>query len=173
MEDILLNLVELRKLNIVGIKVELTNSQSKNFLIIRDIWKRFNSKLRELNYREKGRWEKFAITFRDNNILYYMPSIKKPENIDVPDCMTTKEIKEGKYIKFEHKGPMADLKITIQHIYKNILPRQSLLIETEEKAGLIHFERYNYKFKWDDPSSIIELYLPLHTTQDTQLEFIF
>ena len=56
---------------------------------------------------------------------------------------------------------MQDLKQTLNHIYKTIIPDLNLNIEDHENTGFLHFEKYDYRFQWNNPKSVIEIYLPL------------
>ena len=66
---------------------------------------------------------------------------------------------------FSNKGKMEDIKNTIFEIYKVILPKSNLKIEDQTKAGFIHFEKYDYRFKWNKSDSIIDIYLPIKTNK--------
>jgi predicted transcriptional regulator YdeE len=78
--------------------------------------------------------------------------------------MRTTIIKQGRYAKFVHVGSMNEIKATIYNIYKNIIPATDLKIETNEEAGLLNFEKYDYRFKWNNKKSLLEIYLPVNTS---------
>lgn len=42
----------------------------------------------------------------------------------------------------------------------------NLKIEDHTKTGFIHFEKYDCRFKWNNPNSIIDIYLPLKRTNE-------
>jgi predicted transcriptional regulator YdeE len=89
-----------------------------------------------------------------------------PIKVDnIPDHFIKKEIPKGEYEIFTHKGEMENVKNTIFEIYKVILPTANLKIEAQTKTGFIHFEKYDYRFKWNKPTSEIDIYLPLNTNK--------
>ncbi|MCP4688328.1 MAG: hypothetical protein GY859_09765 [Desulfobacterales bacterium] len=92
-----------------------------------------------------------------------MAAIQFTGDMIAPSHMTRKDIPRGRYARFTHTGDMRHLKSTIYHIYKRTLPGQNLRPESRGKAGLIHFERYDNRFRWSRPDSIIEVYVPLET----------
>ena len=155
--------INFNKIDLIGIKVELTKSQNENFLLIRNLWKRFNLDLKNIENRKSSNWEKFGITFKENEQIFYMASIELSSKINIPENMITTKINQGKYLRFIHMGKMYDIKNTVYNIYKNILPALKFKIELNKKNGLIHFEKYDHRFKWNDPKSLLEIYLPINT----------
>lgn len=83
--------------------------------------------------------------------------------MNFPEHFVNKEIPKGEYKIFTHTGKMENIKQTINHIYKNILPNSNLKIEQHSNTGFIHFEKYDYRFRWDKPNSEIDIYLPIKT----------
>lgn len=144
-----------------GLLTELTNSQTENFKIIQNDWKNFNAELQKHNLTQNtDNWEKYGITFKTNDTYFYMTSIPQG-NLIFPDHFLTKVIPQGEYEIFTHTGKMENIKHTIHNIYKNILPSSNLTIEHYSTAGFLHFEKYDHRFCWDKPNSIIDIYLPL------------
>lgn len=82
-----------------------------------------------------------------------------------PDHFTSLEIPKGEYEIFTHKGKMENIKQSIFEIYKVILPKSNLKIEDSNRTGFLHFEKYDYRFKWNKQISIIDIYLPLNTNK--------
>jgi predicted transcriptional regulator YdeE len=146
-----------------GLVTELTNSQSDNFIIIQKHWKFFNEELQKYKLNQnRGNWEKFGITYKRGEKYFYLTAIPKLEQV-FPDHFTFMEIPKGEYEIFTHKGKMENLKQTINTIYKISIPNSNLKIEDPKKTGFIHFEKYDYRFQWNKPTSIIDIYLPLKT----------
>jgi hypothetical protein len=52
--------------------------------------------------------------------------------------------------------------------YRKMLPERNLTPESPVIAGLIQFERYDNRFHWNRPDSIIEIYVPLETAAGGQ-----
>ncbi len=146
-----------------GLFTELTKSQTENFGIIKNHWKKFNAELKKYNLIQNGgHWEKYGITFKINGTYFYLTAVPQ-NNFVFPEHFVSKEIPKGEYEIFTHTGNMENIKQTIHNIYKNILPNSNLIIEHESKTGFIHFEKYDYRFRWDHPNSIIDIYLPINT----------
>ena len=152
-----------KNISTFGLLTELTNSQTANFEIIKNHWKKFNTELKKYNFIQNGgNWEKYGITFKTNETYFYLTAI--PQDIMIfPEHFINKEIPKGEYEIFTHKGKMENIKQTIYNIYKNILPNSTLTIEHYTKTGFIHFEKYDYRFSWDKPTSEIDIYLPINT----------
>ena len=150
----------------VGISTTLTKSQHENLIIIARLWKRFNAELHKIRNRPSSRrdWEKFGITYAQNHEYCYLAAIKYVDNMLVPSHMVRKNITPGRYACITHTGKMSYLKSTIYAIYKKILPERNLTVESQEKAGLINFERYDSRFHWNRSDSIIEIYVPIETS---------
>jgi predicted transcriptional regulator YdeE len=155
--------VDVKKTILIGIEAPLTKSQDNNYLIIRNLWKKFNIELKNVKNRDKVNWDKFGITYRKNGNIFYMSSVEKTSEMIAPSTMKEIVINQGKYAKFIHIGPMTEIKATIYNIYKNIVPATGLGIEINKKAGLLNFEKYDYRFEWNNPGSLLEIYLPINT----------
>ena len=54
---------------------------------------------------------------------------------------------------------------TIFEIYKVIIPKSKIIVENHTKSGFIHFEKYDSRFQWNKPTSVIEIWLPLNTNK--------
>ena len=154
-----------QKIQTCGLVTELTNSQTDNFEIIQKHWITFNEELKKYKLNQNGgNWVKFGITFKMAEKYFYLTSV--PTNsLLFPDHFTRLEIPKGEYEIFTHKGKMENIKQTIFEIYKVILPKSNLKIEDHKKTGFIHFEKYDYRFQWNKPTSIIDIYLPLNTNK--------
>jgi predicted transcriptional regulator YdeE len=58
---------------------------------------------------------------------------------------------------FTHSGGTENIKQTIHNIYKDILPNSNLTIKHYSETGSTHFEKYDYRFRWDRPTSGIDI----------------
>jgi predicted transcriptional regulator YdeE len=155
---------QLENISTCGLSVKLTTSQSQNFSIIQNHWIKFNAELKRLNLGQKGgSWEKFGITYKIKENYFYMAAIPYFGQ-SLSNDFSCIEIPKGEYLSFIHKGNMMEIKDTLYDIYKKLLPNSELTVEHHSKTGFIHFERYDFRFKWNDPNSIIEIYLPLNAS---------
>lgn len=152
-----------QNINICGLAIGLTNSQTDNYKIIRKHWIDFNSELNKYKLNQSsGNWTKYGLTYKIDQNYYYLAAIPS-DNLNFPDYFTRFEIPKGDYELFTHKGKMENIKQTYYEIYKVIIPKSNLTIEEHAKTGFIHFEKYDYRFRWDKPSSLIDIYLPSNT----------
>jgi predicted transcriptional regulator YdeE len=159
-------LVEIDVIRAIGISITLTKSQRENFTIVSRLWKKLNAEIHKIRHRPspKGNWQKFGITYKHNHEYYYIAAIPFTEEMLAPPNMIRKDIPRGKYACFTHIGKMSHLKSTIYAIYTRILPDKEFIPEPQEKAGLIHFERYDNRFHWNRADSVIEIYVPIETS---------
>jgi predicted transcriptional regulator YdeE len=97
-----------------GLSVDITKSQSKNYDIIKDFWRGFNTKLKYLNLSRKsdGNWEKYGMTYKTGDIYKYFCGIPVEDNY-VNTFFEENKILNGNYAVFQHKGAMYYLKDTI------------------------------------------------------------
>jgi predicted transcriptional regulator YdeE len=154
---------QLDKILTCGLSVEITTSQRQNFKIIQNHWVKFNAQLKQLNLTQnKGNWVKYGITYKIGEKYFYMAAIPYSGQ-SLPEDFICKEIQTGVYVCFVHTGKMEEMKNTLYDIYKNIVPSSELNIEHHFKTGFVHFEKYDCRFLWNSPNSIIEIYLPLNT----------
>ena len=146
-----------------GLVTELTNSQTDNFKIIQKLWIVFNKELKKFKLNQNGgNWTKYGITFKAGEKYFYLTAIPTNNGL-VPDHFIKKEIPKGEYEIFTHKGKLENIKQTFFEIYKIIIPKSNLTIENQTKTGFIHFEKYDFRFQWNKPTSEVDIYLPLNT----------
>jgi AraC family transcriptional regulator len=153
-------IVSIGNKKIYGLSIMLTKSQNSNYEIINNFWKEFNAKLRlsDLPKNAGGNWEKYGITYKLGDMYKYFCGISV-ENEYYNNNFEEYNISEGNCVSFQHKGSMHNLKNTIYTIYKEIIPENNFILNQSE---YIHFELYNYKFKWNNCESIIEIYIPIN-----------
>lgn len=154
-----------QNIKVCGLITDLTKSQSENFGLIQNHWSEFNAELKRKKLNQNGgNWTKYGITFKTDKKYFYLTAIPV-SNLTIPGHFKHLEIPKGEYEMFSHKGKMEDIKNTVFEIYKVILPKSNLKIEDQTKAGFIHFEKYDYRFKWNKSDSIIDIYLPIKTNK--------
>ena len=152
----------------IGLVVELTTSQTKNFEIIQKHWINFNHELKKWKLAQvNGDWVKYGITFKIDEQYFYLTSIPTADK-SFPRHFKRLDIPKGMYEVFAHKGEMRNIKNTLFNIYKVMLPKSNLTFEKETESGILHFEKYDYRFQWNKPTSIIDIYLPLKTAHNDE-----
>lgn len=143
---------------VCGLVIALTNSQTENNQIIQKHWIKFNNTLKMNNLTQSLNWVKYGITFKIEGEYFYMSAIPYVENGDI---LIPFEIPQSDYYKFTHQGNLEALKQTFWSIYKEKVPALKLIQNSNFSNGFIHFEKYDYRFKWNDSNSIIDIYLPV------------
>ncbi|MCK4260138.1 MAG: effector binding domain-containing protein [Halanaerobiales bacterium] len=157
-------IVKLNRFKVCGISTLLTTFQNKNLEISKKFWVIFNKKLRYNKISQGDIWCKYAFTYKkDNNYFYYCAV---PYYEVVPVGFEIKEIEESYYLVFEHIGKIDNIKNNISYIYKEFLPLNCFEIS---KKQFFHFEKYDYRFKWNHPNSVIEIYLPIKYELTTKI----
>jgi predicted transcriptional regulator YdeE len=146
-----------------GLVAELTLSQTVNFSIIRRHWRILNEAVKKYGLSQgHSTWVKYGITFKAGEHYRYLAAIPI-KNFLAPDHFMKLDIPAGDYEVFTHRGAMENLKNTVYEIYKTILPKSNLNVEDHTRVGFIHFEQYDSRFKWNNPDSEIDIYLPVKT----------
>lgn len=149
-------IIELEEFSVIGIRYELSKSLSNNVKLAQNHWKIFNSKLRNNKLYLGSNWSKYAFIEKIENKIFYYISISKKDF--VPKDFAEKTILKSKYLKVEHIGNMNKLKDTINYVYKEIVPKNNVLVENRQ---FVYFEKYDYKFHWNRDDSVIEIYIPI------------
>ena len=72
----------------------------------------------------------------------------------------TLTLNKGNYARFLFVGNMELIKSTIRNIYKEILPNSDLEVDSERT--LIHYEYYDYRFRWNNSNSEIDILIPVN-----------
>ena len=149
----------------IGIATTLTKSQNQNQVLISSLWKRFNAETHKIDNRPSSEknWAKFGITYVHNHEYCYLAAIPYLNDMQAPSNMIRHDIPPGRYACITHTGKINGLKTTVDSIYKKILPQRNLKPEPHVKADLIQFEKYDNRFHWNRPDSIIEIYVPMET----------
>lgn len=91
----------------------------------------------------------------EKNLKEFCKALKEK---NVPNDFTEKIILKSKYLRVEHIGNMNKLKDTINYVYKEIIPKNNILVENRQ---FVYFEKYDYKFHWNREDSVIEIYIPI------------
>ena len=153
-----ININKLEKIELIGIKTELTKSQSINFQIIQNHWKKFNQLMHPIKKQNSQNWLKYGLTFKENGKYFYLTAIPYQSDYRISDNFIRLTIPASNFATFEHHGKLSLLPDTIKHIFKNILPNNNFNPNIE---GLIYFEKYDNRFHWNKNNSVIELYISL------------
>lgn len=147
---------ELDSFAVVGQEVELSNKQSKNLQLSMNFWPRFNANLKRAQLSQSSNWVKYAFMQRRDDKVFYYCAIPKRDHI--PEGFISKEIQFSRYLVVEHVGSMKNIYSTYEQVYKELLPAHNYL---PKQTDFLHFERYDHRFHWNKPTSIIEIWIPI------------
>ena len=148
--------MKINDFSVYGITAELTTSQTENSKIISRHWRKFNRHLPNKNLWQGKGWVKYGITKKVEDKYFYMAAIESNVTIASLEIDT---INTGEFIRFQHVGSLERIKLTISDIYRNVIPVQGIKINSNR--ALVHYERYDYRFNWNDQNSIIDIYVPV------------
>ncbi|MCP4129451.1 MAG: hypothetical protein GY754_00405 [bacterium] len=165
-------IIELNQRELIGLCTELTRSQSSNFHIISNLWKKFNSSLHRVVGRSanSGYWEKFGITYKENDRIFYMTAVPWIEEHTYPGSMLRKTIPSGPFAFFEHRGKLMNIKHTVALIFKEYIPANNLPIKDSNSPGIVFLEKYDNRFHWNKVDSVIEIFVPVLALNEPALE---
>lgn len=143
---------------VTGLSVPITSSQAQNAVICQRFWRTFNSELSAAGARQHGSWRKYAITYAEGETYHYMCGIPDEPALPSPTHFKTCEVPAGLYLVFDHVGPMNGITATLSTIYRRHLPKLGFKASPE---FIFHFERYDHRFRWNHPKSVIEIWVPV------------
>lgn len=91
-----------------------------------------------------------------NQNMMYMASfeVEKPNTSSQIFACTT--IPSARYAVFEHKGPVSEVLKTLKQIFDIWLPQAKL-----SPAKNFYFEKYDQRYKVENPDSVIEIWVPV------------
>jgi len=150
------SIVDVKATKVYGVPAELTRSNSQNYAIITNHWKKFNALLAKYPKEHGGNWKKIALTYKEHDRYFYMPAVFYP--VEETQFITT-TLPSGKFALFNHIGKVSQLSETINRIYREIVPISQ--IEIDRDRMFIHFEFYDKRFHWSRSDSVIGIYVPI------------
>lgn len=161
-------IVHLPALNLVGFAARFISAlspEANNLKVIPPLWDQLMSRRRELGVeihapaygacrplRESER--------RHSQELEYLAGFaleRPPETL--PEGMTLWRVEPATYVRFTHRGPVANLQETITYVYDTWLPASG-----QKRADGVEFELYDEKFRGNAPDSELGYFVPLAAT---------
>ncbi len=141
---------------VFGLSVELSNSPIENYRRIKNHWVYFNQELKKQHYKQSGNWEKFGVTYKNNDKYYYLSSVPSTyQSVSFEQLV----LSAGNYLVVQHRGSMDKIKDSIHNVYKRIVPENKISLDLTRTV--MHFEHYDYRFQWNKGSSVIDIYIPV------------
>lgn len=141
--------------NVVGLADQFTMENNT----IPQLWEKFNPRAMEI---KDARFDCCL------GLCYYEPDYEKGKPFtymagrivskldELPQGMTSREVPASDYAVFEHKGSLETLQKTYDYIFREWLPASEY-----EMAPQDDFEWYDYRFKYGQQDSILEIWIPI------------
>lgn len=155
-------IVEVKKTKIVGIQRKTNISNN----MIPSMWQEFNPRIEEIKNRTMGiRGYGICIVEPDYDMTRFSEDTEYNELVGVevtdfptiPDGMTAKLLKGGKYAVFTHKGKIANIYMTYDYIWGTWLPFWGFELDLRDD-----FEFYDERFlEPENERSEIDIYIPV------------
>ncbi len=101
--------------------------------------------------------EFYPFDIKNTGYFYYMPSFIVNDLSVIPANMCAKTIAGGLHAVFTHKGSTETLGSTFDYIYQEWMPNN----KEYEQSSNYDFEWYDERFKRLDPSSELEIWVPV------------
>ncbi len=142
-------------LTVVGLAGQFTMENNT----IPQLWDKFNPRAMEI---QDARYDCCL------GLCYYEPNYEKGKTFtymagrivnqanDIPQGMTVREVPASDYAVFEHKGSLETLQKTYDYIFREWLPASEYEMVPQDD-----FEWYDYRFKFGQPDSILEIWIPV------------
>ncbi len=174
------SIVKKKEIKVVGMELKNTHFDNLNFQQNQMLWRNFNQKIKLIPNRVKSNdWVKYGIRYlkdfdsKSKISQYYMTCVEVSQFTDSPKNFQKITIPDMNYIKMRIKGKLVDLVKKIALIYdKQIVLNQDPNNFPHNKfSPILHIERYDKRFDWISPESIIEIFIPLYD-EEIQLQDI-
>lgn len=134
---------------------------------IPQLWDTFNKREKELHALYIGPMAAYGVCYHcdctsgecdDSKDMEftYMAGLLVKGGESLPQDMEERRIPAGKWAIFEHVGPLDTLGETYHNIYSRWLEEAGL-----EVAKRDEFEYYDERFKWGQPDSVFEIWVPI------------
>lgn len=143
---------------VAGLKCRTTMENN----LIPALWDDFNQRAQELAPIAIGRCC-YGVCFNEEtddptqkNFFSYLAGMEVGSAQNLPSGMEARELPAADYAVFEHRGPLDTLQETYHAIYHDWLPNSAYAM-----FGSQDFELYDQRFKFNDPASILEIWVPI------------
>jgi AraC family transcriptional regulator len=123
------------------------------------LWQVLRQQTRELDLRKPKNYYGIAWYPRgwETGGFFYMTALEIESPLGVGPALVVKTIPALKYTRFIHKGPRADLELTLDYVYQTWLPKSGASL-----AYPLEVECYGPEVgDWDHQESEWEVYIPI------------
>ncbi len=129
--------------------------------VIPQLWEDFNKVCAAIPHTVTDRTAYGVCFYEDGDdpsgeSFAYLAGVEVDNADDIPAGMEARVIPAHDYAVFEHRGALENLHQTYQKIYSEWLPAYAL-----ERVGTLDFELYDWRFRWGQPDSVLEIWVPV------------
>ena len=145
---------------LLGFASPLPRGRSAALTACRMQWGAFNAALRRAGLTQSIEWNKFAVTYKSDAGYWYFTGIPLPGEANgapLPDGFERREIPALRWQVYEHRGGLGSIFDTYAAIYRSGPAGSGPRCEG---GPLLHLERYDRRFAWDSPESLLEIWVP-------------
>ncbi len=151
-------IVEMGEMKVIGLKCQTTMKENT----IPQLWGQFNTNCNRVPNRTD---DKFALGvcpyvdmehFDENTPFEYITGLAVTTFDNVPEDMVAYTIPAAKYAVFTHKGALDTLQDTYNQIFGTALSENGLELDSKDQIEL-----YDERFKWGEPDSEFDIYIPV------------
>lgn len=153
---------QLEEKKLIGIRSHTSLKKNK----LQESWVIFCSRIEEMgkSYLDTSRYgicevalDFYKEQFDENSKSSYFIGVEASSFDEIPEGMTTKILKGGKYAVFTHRGKVDTLRMTYDYIWGTWLICSGIELDQRDD-----FELYNERFLGiDKEDSVIEIYIPI------------
>lgn len=155
--DIQSQIVTLDTITIVGLEYRGSREHQGK---IPEMWGTFMSRIAEVPHRVGGNTT-YGVCYANkgmiqNDDMIYVAGAPVTAVDKLPDGMVSWEAKGGKFVSVTHKGSITKIAETLDYIHGTWLPKSGY--DPDDRSDL---ERYDERFKFEDPSSEFDILIPI------------
>lgn len=142
---------------VIGLKCRTTLQNN----VIPKLWDDFGKRMEEIK-NASGNRACFGICFYEagdapgGQYFSYLASLEVTDASQLPEGMVAREIPAAEYAVFEHRGSLETLQQTYRFIYSDWLVNSGY-----KMVGSQDFELYDQRFKFGQPDSVMEIWIPI------------
>ena len=150
-------LVSREAFTVVGLKCRA----SKQNNVIPRLWDDFNEVCAGIPHSVKNRTAYGVCYLEEGDApsgdrFSYLAGMEVSIANDIPPGMELLVVPANDYAVFEHRGALDNLCQTYELVYSEWLPASAL-----ERVGNLDFELYDWRFRWGQPDSVLEIWVPV------------
>ena len=145
---------------VVGIErpfISALSPKRNNHLVIPQLWQDFSDRIAEIPHRANDLlFGAIGCDDGEGGRCRYLACVEVTSAAGVPEGMISRELTEGTYAVFTHKGPINTIDRTLSYVYGSWLPRSG-----HQLRDAPEIEIYGDKFDPVSPDSEMEYGLPI------------